>query len=262
MVVRVIYQRSVCTLEGEDEPPVFINPADLMLTDRELEDLQRYLNVTRAEILFSRGVVFVEGDAEAALVPVFAEAEGWDLDALGITVCNVGGTHFAPYMALALRLGLRFSIITDWDPVGGGKRPLGWDRSIALIEQLLAIKGPRPLDSVEKNQLTSDEQALREATETIGIFTNTDTLEVEIGKTPTLVNPLLAILEAENFGPKRQARLAGWKADPKTIDGDQLLAMIADVGKGRLAARLAEKAVGLKPPDYIRKALKWVVDHG
>ncbi len=236
--------------------------ADLRLSDREFEDLQRYLNVTRAEILFSRGVVFVEGDAEAALVPVFAQAEGWDLDALGITVCNVGGTHFSAYVSLALRLGLRFSIITDWDPLGGGKRPLGWDRSFGLIEHVLAIKGPRPLKAEEKKQLLSDEQTIRDAAAKIGIFSNTETLEVEIAKTPGLVKPLLAILEAENFGPKRQARLAGWKADPKTIDGEQLLAMIADVGKGRLSARLAEKAVGLKPPEYIRNALKRVVDHG
>jgi predicted ATP-dependent endonuclease of OLD family len=36
----------------------------ISLESEELEDLQRYLDViTRAEVLFSRGVVFVEGDA-------------------------------------------------------------------------------------------------------------------------------------------------------------------------------------------------------
>jgi putative ATP-dependent endonuclease of OLD family len=48
--------------------------AKLNLSLAELEDLQRYLDTTRAELLFSRGVIFVEGDAEAALLPVLPAA--------------------------------------------------------------------------------------------------------------------------------------------------------------------------------------------
>ncbi|WP_176454561.1 hypothetical protein [Tardiphaga sp. OK246] len=44
------------------------------------------------------------------------------------------------------------------------------------------------------------------------------------------------------------------------MDADQLLAMIADIGKGRLSAKLAKKAGGFAPPDYIGNAIKFVVD--
>ena len=71
--------------------------ASIELSDDEVDDLARYLDVTRAEMLFARGVILVEGDAERFLVPVFAAKLGTPLDQLGITVCSVVGTNFTPY---------------------------------------------------------------------------------------------------------------------------------------------------------------------
>ena len=71
--------------------------ASIELSDDEVDDLARYLDVTRAEMLFARGVILVEGDAERFLVPVFAKKLGTPLDQLGITVCSVAGTNFTPY---------------------------------------------------------------------------------------------------------------------------------------------------------------------
>lgn len=96
--------------------------AKLELDEAELEDLQRYIDTTRADILFSRAVIFVEGDAELALLPVFAETVGYDLDELGITVCSVAGVNFRPYVRLATALDLPFVVITDWDPVDVGSQ--------------------------------------------------------------------------------------------------------------------------------------------
>lgn len=39
-------------------------------------DLERYLDVTRAEMLFAKGVILVEGAAEEFLVPAFALEKG------------------------------------------------------------------------------------------------------------------------------------------------------------------------------------------
>ncbi len=41
--------------------------ASISLDDDEVDDLTRYLDVTRAEILFARGVILVEGDASLAV---------------------------------------------------------------------------------------------------------------------------------------------------------------------------------------------------
>ena len=43
-------------------------------------DLERYLDVTRGEVLFARGVLLVEGEAERFLLPALAKAEGVDFD--------------------------------------------------------------------------------------------------------------------------------------------------------------------------------------
>ncbi|MEG8266817.1 ATP-dependent endonuclease [Acinetobacter baumannii] len=59
------------------------------------------------------------------MIPSFAELLGYDLDGFGITVCNIGGVNFKPYVKLASSLGIPFTIITDWDPLDGTKQPLG-----------------------------------------------------------------------------------------------------------------------------------------
>jgi putative ATP-dependent endonuclease of the OLD family len=234
--------------------------AHLELDDTELEDLQRYIDTTRADILFSRAVIFVEGDAELSLVPVFAKTIGYDLDELGITVCSVAGVNFSPYVRLAMALDLPFVVITDWDPVDG-RPPLGLKRALDLLDDVRVTKGEGALPARDRAALEADDVRLREAVHPAGIFLNSSTLEVEVARSRELGGALLSILEEEEFGALRRARIAQWKADVNTIDGEQLLSMVADIGKGRLAGRLAKKAIGLEPPTYIAEAIKQLVPH-
>lgn len=53
--------------------------------------LERFLDVTKANLFFSHGVLIVEGDAEAILVPVLAKLIGRDLTEHGVSIVNVGG---------------------------------------------------------------------------------------------------------------------------------------------------------------------------
>jgi putative ATP-dependent endonuclease of the OLD family len=57
----------------------------------------------------------------------------------------------------------------------------------------------------------------------------------------------------------RTHRIAAWRARKTPVDSAQLLAMVASIGKGRLGARLAKKAVGLRPPVYVENAINTVV---
>jgi putative ATP-dependent endonuclease of OLD family len=54
--------------------------------------LERFLDVTKANLFFARGVIIVEGDAEALLLPTLARLLGADLTEHGVSVVNVGGT--------------------------------------------------------------------------------------------------------------------------------------------------------------------------
>lgn len=97
-----------------------------------MDDLARNLDVTRAEMLFARGIILVEGDAECFLVPAFAKTMNLSLDHLGITVCSVAGTHFKPYAKFLTAMGIPFAILTDWDLRDGG-RPRGHARAGILV---------------------------------------------------------------------------------------------------------------------------------
>src|SRR4051812_11349652 len=56
--------RSILLLrDASDEGTVGRSTAGISLTDADEDDLARYLDVTRAEMLFARGVILVEGDA-------------------------------------------------------------------------------------------------------------------------------------------------------------------------------------------------------
>ena len=100
------------------------------------------------------------------------------------------------------------------------------------------------LTSAQLRSLQREERLIRAAAAAEGIYLNSDTFELEIARTENLAEALLSIIEAEQFGPTRQERIAGWKDKTSTIDSEQLLSIITDIGNGRLAGRLA-KAIDL-----------------
>ncbi|WKZ83220.1 MAG: AAA family ATPase [Acidimicrobiia bacterium] len=98
----------------------------LALADDDIRKIDRYLDVTRAELLFGRRFVLVEGISEALLMPEFARRvlgdEMWRERWRGVTLINIGSVDFAPYVHLLLgvnngvRLAEYVAIVTDADP--------------------------------------------------------------------------------------------------------------------------------------------------
>ena len=93
------------------------------LTRSDYRFLQRFLDVTKANLFFARGVVIVEGDAENILLPVIARLIGRDFEQYGVSVVNVGGVGLSRYGRIFMRdkpeAGCEISIpvacITDMD---------------------------------------------------------------------------------------------------------------------------------------------------
>lgn len=250
--------RSIVLLKDEgDDGTKGYSLAELKIGKDDLADLQRYLDVTRAEILFCRAVIFVEGDAEATLVPAFARNLGHDLDELGITICSVAGTNFKPYARLAAALSLPFSVVTDWDPKKTGKAH-GWARTVALIKAIRAARGETALSAAGEQRLDTDEARLRKAATEHAVFLNSTTLETELVQSPDLREAILNTLENQNLGPKLSARVDTWKAGEE-INETSLMLMIGYVSKGRFAAELVEAIEGIAPPQYIADAIAHVV---
>lgn len=254
----VVPLRSIVSLRSVNGASRAYSLAALPVTAEELDDIERYLTASRSELLFARGVIFVEGDAEETLLPGFAEALGLDLDQLGITVCNVAGTNFTPYVKLAGSLGLHFAVVTDWDPLDGTNPPLGKVRTLTVWDAYCAVSGVAPLSPADRAKWeAADFSNFSAGWAQAGIFLNDLTFEVAVANTPGLLGALLDILDEQGFGPKRRARIAAWRSGT-TVDPDQLLSMISDIGKGRLSAKLSKKLPGLTPPAYIASAIRFV----
>lgn len=246
--------------EDGEQGTIGCSTASIQLTTRDAEDLGRYLDVTRAEMLFARGILLVEGDAERFLIPVFAEALGHSLDHLGITVCSVAGTNFTPYVKFLSALEIPFAVITDWDPVAG-KKPLGMKRAVTLVMLAEKIRTGGPPETLfnELKQMiqTGDELGLKDRLNTFGTFTNNHTLEVDLFH-DGFAEPILDTLRERNLSTERESWVEGWTEDHSTLDVGRYLTLIEAVGKGRFAQRLASRVGGMVPPDYIRNAIEFV----
>ncbi len=85
--------------------------------------LERYLDAKRSVLLFSKGVILVEGDGEEILLPALVKSVfGVSLDELGIGLINIGSVGFnnvAPIFSDE-RLKRYCAIITDLDALMEG----------------------------------------------------------------------------------------------------------------------------------------------
>ncbi|MFA9559661.1 ATP-dependent endonuclease [Evansella sp. AB-rgal1] len=95
------------------------------LDSSDYKFLERFLDSTKANLFFARGVIFVEGDAENLLLPVIAEIIDRPLHKYGVSIVNIGNTAFKRYANIYKRsdvwlenfspLEMAVSIITDVD---------------------------------------------------------------------------------------------------------------------------------------------------
>lgn len=88
------------------------------LDPNEVMKLERYLDANRTNLLFAKGVILVEGDAEHILIPVLIKKVlGVSLDELGISIINIGSTGFVNIAQLFHedRVRRNCSILTDND---------------------------------------------------------------------------------------------------------------------------------------------------
>lgn len=97
-------------------------PAHTKLAPADYDFLRRFLDVTKANLFFARGVLIVEGDAENLLLPVLAKKLGRPFSQHGVSVVNVGSRALSRYSRIFQRSGgeppdVRVAIVTDLDLV-------------------------------------------------------------------------------------------------------------------------------------------------
>ncbi|KRL94267.1 ATP-dependent nuclease [Levilactobacillus hammesii] len=98
-----------------------MGPSYTMLKEEDYRFLNRFLDATKANLFFAKGLIFVEGYAENILLPVLADLIGYSLHENGISIVNVGGRSFDNYVKLFSRkngsipINLPISIVRDSD---------------------------------------------------------------------------------------------------------------------------------------------------
>lgn len=217
------------------------------MDEKQAADVERYLDVSRAEILFAKAIILVEGTAEQFLIPVIAKILQIDLDELGIAVASVQGTDFLPYVRFLGAAGVAtpLVVLTDGDePLSGMKLP-GLQRGVELVEEssrgsLLALlqdalAAPMPAAS-------PGAAAVRAGLAARNIFVGTNTLEMDIrgafaGELISAFNYFVqGKVRRERFATELSAR--GATVADRKLQGSYL-GRIEAIGKGRFAQRLA-----------------------
>lgn len=151
------------------------------------KQLERYIDVTKSQLFFSRGVLLVEGISEELLIPVFCENLKYSLEDYRLELVNIDGTSFYPFQHLfnstneQKRLPIKLSILTDDDRFTSSKdSKYSFDKIIkdseVLNELYSGIKNGSPCSRIKNLE------DVRNNIEQIKISTGFKTLELEIAR--------------------------------------------------------------------------------
>lgn len=116
-----------------------LGPGYTKLIQKDYKYLDHFLDVTKSNLFFAKGVLLVEGWAEEILLPILANKIGVDFTQKEISIINVGSTaylHFAKIFMPQQEIEnpVKCAIITDLDI-----RPDVDDREVAENSKLEAI---------------------------------------------------------------------------------------------------------------------------
>jgi predicted ATP-dependent endonuclease of OLD family len=221
------------------------------LSEEEIRSLERYLDAVRSTVLFAKGVVLVEGDAEQIMIPAMLRAIfGVSQDELGFSVISADAAFFEHLAALFSeeRVKRPCAIVTDLDraiielPVDPGND---------TDEQKHARAGEK---DGKARKVALDKFAHDNAW--IQVFYASHTFEpdfIQTGNAPEVVRVLDSIYKNAQSKTNSASLL---ESDDKRTSGLEILRLASKVGKGWFALALAERLdVQTYFPDYILRAI-------
>lgn len=256
-------------------------PRDFGLTPIQLAHLRRFLDATKASLLFARGVVLVEGIAEQLLLPILAARLQRSLPRAGVAVINVGGVAFEPFIQLfgENRLPYRCVVLSDADPPASPDSAGGDDRADSAEEGSTDDRTNEPTgddgadgaDAADGADGADGKGATASLSHRASVLVTRqhDSLQVRLA-TRTLEwdlafegnNWVVMLVALQAIKPRVTRKLAEeLVALTPTERADRILAAVKDV-KGRfaqeLSAQLENREIGFDPPPYLREAIEWI----
>ena len=240
---------------GERQALVF-HPSN-NLGQNEIVRVERYLDAVRSNLLFARGVILVEGDAEQILIPeMFKKVFGLSLDEIGVSLINIGSTGFENVASIFHpdRIQKNCAILTDLDKsiVTLPADPIDDDdyqRHCRASEKSGAERKVRLTDFCNGNDFLIP-------------FYSKNTFEVDFlmkGNSYEFVQCLEKIYIREADRTKAKVKLEDASVE---IAGVEVLRIADKQGKGWLALLVAEQIFyNTYIPTYILKAIAFASAH-
>lgn len=106
----------------QKQRPFSLAPLETELEKGDYKFLERFLDVTRSNLFFAKGLIIVEGAGESILLPTIAKILGRDLTKYGVSIVNVSGTGLRRYARIFQRkdvskgvLSTRVACMADMD---------------------------------------------------------------------------------------------------------------------------------------------------
>ncbi|HEY3397848.1 MAG TPA: AAA family ATPase [Armatimonadota bacterium] len=253
--------------------PTALRLSSCGLTEQSSHFLSRWLDATKSTLLFAKGVILVEGIAEALLVPELAKRVMGDLrregkagvpDSLadaGISVINMNGIYFKHFMQLfcdlkgsgSLSIPVRCAGVTDKDPSKRSKPT-----------RARSLRGNNPALKLIPQARQSDTCRLY----CCELKTFEYDLAMEEDNLGVMLSTLKTLCERSANGTASAAE-KDWAAesdDAKAKEAHSLLGRISasNIGKGYYAQALAgrledDPELPFAVPTYIRDAVCWVL---
>lgn len=244
------------------------------IDDNDRDNLERYLDVTKSQMFFAKGILFVEGISEALLLPIFAKYLNRPLDKYAVEVINVDGVSFKPFANLVCyandthQVTIKATIITDDDRCTNKEDTQNYilkdiDYDTDNIDSIvLKLKSTKPSERFKKIH------ELCEKTH-INIFGARKTFEYELASYSENIPYLLeAIIQAQPVAGNKLASVLKNLTDEEKAACIWLYIRERYKYKGEIAQNLAhilkrEICAITKPfivPDYIKKAIYSVTE--
>jgi putative ATP-dependent endonuclease of OLD family len=236
---------------GLSEGVVDVYQPSLGLGPNECNRIERYLNATRSTLLFAKGVILVEGDAELILIPsLIKKVLGISLDELGVSLISMECAFFEHISKLfdKNRIRKNCSIVTDFDSSivtlpSDSSDDTALQRS-CRNSQVSGIQRKNKLDEYIKNNKYI-ETFYAEHTFEVDFMIADNSLEV--------VDALDSVYSQSASVKKSKVLLESTELD---VFGNEILRLANKEGKGWFAILLAEKlSSATYIPKYIINAL-------
>jgi putative ATP-dependent endonuclease of OLD family len=139
--------------------PFSLAKEQTLLEDDDYSYLSRYLDATKANLFFARGVLIVEGPAEELLLPTIAKIIKRDFSKYGVSVVNVRGTGLRRFARVFQRkddtttIPIPVACVTDRDILPDCAPAICFDPTYTSIE-----KYPQKRKWKTESEFTADEK--------------------------------------------------------------------------------------------------------